>query len=340
MTPADRNARLLEGLAARLEPALQAAYLKALANLRAGLSLARIVALLESGDVDGVVREVFATAEGEAALRAIRVAYVKGVVSLMPETVKTLPPIPGRLRLRVEAPIASPHLIQVAQRFDGLAFRRLREDAREGLRTLVASELERGIGPRQVASALKSHVGAIGLTAYDEQIIASYRAALSEGRFSDALGRTLRDKRFDRSLRGALSTEQIETMTRAYRRKLVSFRAQTFARTSALQAANEASLASWEEAVASGAVAVDTIKRYWIVSEDERLCPICAAIPTLNANGVGLRDTFDTPVGRLLTPTAHPNCRCTTWVRLELPDIQPRPRPGSTRLILPKRVAA
>jgi hypothetical protein len=125
-------------------------------------------------------------------------------------------------------------------------------------------------------------------------------------------------------------------MVTAYRRKLVSLRAETFARTASIDSANAGQTAAWEAAVAQGAVPLEQIRRYWIVADDERLCPRCEPIPRLNPNGVGLREPFITPEGFVLRPTVHPQCRCTCWLVNEVPGVVKRPQPGTTRLILPK----
>jgi hypothetical protein len=103
-----------------------------------------------------------------------------------------------------------------------------------------------------------------------------------------------------------------------------------------MQAANDASLAAWRQAAADGLVDPAQVRRHWVVADDERLCEVCEPIPNLNPGGVGLDEPFRTPIGALDGPTAHPRCRCTTWVRLVRPGVVPRPAPGTTRLILPR----
>ena len=39
-------------------------------------------------------------------------------------------------------------------------------------------------------------------------------------------------------------------------------------------------------------------------------CPICAPIPSENPKGVALNGTFQTPIGPVEGPPAHPRCRC------------------------------
>ncbi|WP_395454770.1 phage minor head protein [Azospirillum melinis] len=53
------------------------------------------------------------------------------------------------------------------------------------------------------------------------------------------------------------------------------------------------------------------VRKFWQVALDERLCPVCAAIPGMNPNGVPVGEAFRTPVGPVDAPTIHPRCRCT-----------------------------
>jgi hypothetical protein len=193
---------------------------------------------------------------------------------------------------------------------------------------VIATELQRGIGPRQVAVALKQGVGG-GLTAYDAKIVQSFRQALEDGRTGDAMRRALRDRRL--KVTPNLPPAQIEKAVDAYRRKLIAFRAETFARTAAMQAANEANAVGWYEAIRQGAVPASEVRQFWVVSPDERLCEVCAPIPSLNKDGVPLGDSFITPNGPMLHPPAHANCRCVRWVRRLSPLLRPAvlaPRPA------------
>ena len=333
MTPAERAAERLLRWAASYEPAIRLALLDAWMRIQGDASTAALTRLLEANDVDGVLRLLFDSPAAAAAEIRVRNAYAAAVQALRERAVR-------QLVVRVVVPVADARLVALVRQWEDTAFRRVLADVRVGLREQVATELARGIGPRQVAVALKTQVGRVGLTAYDERIIASYRTALEEGRFSDALQRALRDKRFDKSLTGELSPAQIEKMVEAYRRKLVALRAETFARTSAMSAANDATTQSWRDAVAQGTVAYEDVKRYWVTAKDERLCPICEPIPSLNPDGVGLDDAFETDNGPMQNPPAHPNCRCSVFLRLERSGITKRARPGTQPFVFPSTTAA
>ena len=331
MTPAERAQRRLQDLADRLEPSLRRAFLDMARGL-APESLAELVRLLESGQLDAAVAYLTGSPRAVAAVSAARSAYAGGIIRTVSAVVRDIA-AGGPRRLVIASPVASPDLIAAVRRWEDGAFARVQREVREGLRETIASELARGIGPRQVAVQLKQGVSG-GLTAYDRKIINSFRAALEEGRVGDAARRTLRDRRL--KISDTLTPAQIDKAVAAYERKLVAFRAETFARTAAMQAANEASGVGWKEAVRQGVVPAAEVRRYWVVSADERLCQVCAPVPGLNENGVGLDDLFTTPNGPALHPPLHPRCRCTTWTRRVRAGVRQLPAPGTTRLVLPR----
>jgi hypothetical protein len=54
-----------------------------------------------------------------------------------------------------------------------------------------------------------------------------------------------------------------------------------------------------------------TVTVFWEVTPDEFLCPVCAAIPSMNPDGVPLGQKFRSPVGDIaMPPDPHPKCRC------------------------------
>jgi len=332
MTPADRAQRRLHDLADRLEPGLRRAFLAMAASLTPE-SLAELVRLLEAGDLDGAVAYLTGSPRAIAAVTLVRSTFAGGIIRTIGAIAKDVTLGDGGRRLVIAAPVASPDLIAAVRRWEDGAFARVLVDVRAGLRETIATELQRGIGPKQVAVQLKQGVGA-GLTDYDSTIVRNFRRELESGRFSDAKRRALRDRRYALPKGKPLTPKQIDTMVAAYERKLVAFRAETFARTAAMQAANEASDIGWREAIAQGLVPAAEVRRYWVVAADERLCEVCAPIPGLNNKGVNLDGLFTTPNGPMRCPPVHPNCRCTTWIRRERVGVRPAPQPGTTRLIL------
>jgi hypothetical protein len=329
-TPAQQAAAdRLTALAQRLEPRLHAAFLAYVRSL-APETLGPLVEALTVSDVTGAVELLLNQLAVTAATAQTRAAFATALQQLATPEASAVSTV---LRVRVIAPVMSTGLLNALRRFEHGAFAGIQQDVRDGVREVVTRELATGVGPRQAAVAIKQQLAIGGLTAYDERIIGSFQQALREGRLSDALRRTIRDKRFDRTLRKLagkpLSEEQIAAMTAAYRRKLVAFRADTFARTQAIQAANEATAASWRQAVEQGVLPASQVRRYWVVADDERLCPICQPMPERFPTGVGLDEEFTLPDGTpIYSPPAHPNCRCAGVIRRERPDVRPAPAPG------------
>jgi len=82
-------------------------------------------------------------------------------------------------------------------------------------------------------------------------------------------------------------------------------RARLIAATESTRAHAEGEMTAAETAEAEGYV--EYIKR-WDTARDDRVCEICG--PLDNQEVIGARATFDTLVGPLEGPPAHPNCRC------------------------------
>lgn len=84
-------------------------------------------------------------------------------------------------------------------------------------------------------------------------------------------------------------------------------RAEVIARTEAMRAANEGQQQLWSQAVEEGLL-TGTEEKEWIVTPDDRLCPLCEP---LDGKTVPLKDEFETEQGKIDGPPLHPRCRCT-----------------------------
>lgn len=84
-------------------------------------------------------------------------------------------------------------------------------------------------------------------------------------------------------------------------------RAETIARTETMRASNEGQLEAWDQAKEAGLLTGNE-KKEWIVTPDDRLCPVCEPMDGVT---VGLDELFDVDGDQIDGPPAHPNCRCT-----------------------------
>lgn len=85
-----------------------------------------------------------------------------------------------------------------------------------------------------------------------------------------------------------------------------SERADVIARTETMRAANQGQLEAWDQAEEQGLLTGDE-KKEWIVTPDDRLCPICEP---LDGEQVDRDGTFNVEGEEIDGPPAHPRCRC------------------------------
>lgn len=78
--------------------------------------------------------------------------------------------------------------------------------------------------------------------------------------------------------------------------------------------AETAKLAGWQIAQGVGALPSDQ-RRFWHTAGDERVRHAHAQVPGMNAQGVALREAFDTPLGPAMVPPLEYGCRCRAQLR-------------------------
>lgn len=91
-------------------------------------------------------------------------------------------------------------------------------------------------------------------------------------------------------------------------------RAETIARTETMLASNEGQQEAWNQAVDEGLLN-GTESKEWIVTPDDRLCPICEP---MDGQTVPLNENFTQPDTNeeVDVPPMHPRCRCTVGLSL------------------------
>jgi len=157
------------------------------------------------------------------------------------------------------------------------------EAIRELLRIYI---LEHPLSPYDLAKAIKP---LIGLTSSEAVAVARYRESL---------------------VKENLSENVIENLTNKYAEFLLEKRALRIARTELSYAYNRGQLEAIREAKANGFFRGEVIKT-WLTAGDERTCEFCQS---LDGEVVGLEETYPGATKReqeILTPPAHPMCRCT-----------------------------
>jgi hypothetical protein len=193
---------------------------------------------------------------------------------------------------------------------------------------IIGQGLARGLDPALIAQSV---IDGIGLSPGEARAVESYRTALTADTLN-ALARALRDRRFDAATRaGRLNPEQIDRLVSRYAARYRAFHAARIARTEALRAANQGRRAAYAQ---YSALTGRDLRRFWLTAGDELVCPICAAIPGMNPEGVAMDEPYQTPIGPLMIPPdPHPLCRCSErYTRLGSADPLESPTSGGVGL--------
>lgn len=300
--------------ASKIAPQYQAVYLRAIQAAKDTLSAKTIASLLELGNIE-LITDTLMEAFGQ------ELDGLRDVVRDQIQTVAgaTLAEVPGAIITRFE--LLNPGVLHWLSEYELNLIKQINQDTREGIRTFLLDGLKNGVNPRETARSLKE---VIGLTSQQAQAVANYRKGLEgdEQWMRSTIERGLRDRRYDKTiqrfLRGEveLMPEQVDKMVARYEARFLQHRAENIAITESLRALHAARRLAWDQAARDGSVNRDEVRRYWHVAHDERTCPICLEIPSMNPDGRGLDEPFQTPNGSLMDAPAHMRCRCVTFIKL------------------------
>ena len=278
--------RTLHWIADRMRKPVQRKFLRAMKQVKSKTAQSALVDAVERGRIDEVIRALRIDQNMTRALEgSITDPLHEVVASIGAAAVKVLP---GRVaaELRGSFDMLNPRVTEFLNAYDFNLIQGLTRRSREGVRTVVRDAFEFGGPPKQQAEYIKD---LIGLT--DQQAVAV---------------RNLR-----RNLQSAGQSQAfIRRKVKEFGKRLLEQRAFNIARTETIRAANTGQKALWEQAVDEGLLNLKKTNRVWIVTPDDRLCPVCRAIPGLNKGGVSMREEFDTDLGPMDGPPAHPFCRC------------------------------
>lgn len=199
----------------------------------------------------------------------------------------------------------------------------LTQETRQTVHQILVDGTARSENPRVMARSIRD---SIGLAPNQEAAVRSYRAALEQGDWSNALGRELSSGHSDRTIRraqagGSLSQEQIDTAVERYRTNAVHWRAETIARTEASRNVHSGIHESLIQAVERGDIAAIEVRREWIHAG--RGIHSRSSHSALDGTTVGLNEQFHVSGVEMRWPgdpnapaSETANCRCTIAVTL------------------------
>jgi hypothetical protein len=310
VTPSERRLfNRVQRRAAETTPELAAAILRAWARVREEMTetaLARAIAL---GFADTIFDAILTQAVMDLAFHAMREQVRRNIRLAVPVYTRTLPPTITR-EIGVAFDSLSPHVVEAVRALESRVITGLQQEIRETVREAVRAGLTEGQSARTVAKGLRDVIG-LGPSQLKE--VENFRRKLSRAHeTAEAFDNTLRDRRFDATLKQARQTgtplpeARIDKMVEAYRKRRIAQNAATNAGTAAKDAQRLANRLAWENAVAIGAVDRANLWKRRIVVLDGRERPEHHAISNQE-------QPFDQPYtnGEMVSGDKSYGCRCT-----------------------------
>ena len=283
----------------RVYPRLRRQLLDTFGTVQQRLPRGRILDLLTQGDAVGlaqVLNEIWADV-GVTELAAVLTPAIQETLDRAAEAMvsrtETLltPPVPGGPGVSVAWDVANPRTLAWIEQHVGAQVQGINTATQRGIQTAVRQSFLEGRGPQTAARDIRQMVG---LTTQQTEVLAAYRHRLEQAGTAAARTNALVERKAQQALRR---------------------RAATIARHESIAAASAGQHQLWEEAEQQGLWDDDRIRRFWIVTLDDRLCPICRPIPSLNPEGRRLHEPFVIPNGSRLSAPAHVICRCAVTAR-------------------------
>lgn len=242
------------------------------------------------------------------------------------ESVKTAKVAKATPAVDITFNVGDPSTAQAIRNQTMSMIREITEAQRELIRTMMSEALSQGLGPEDAGRMFRSN---IGLTSNQMKAVEKYRSLLEKGS-REALGRGLRDRRFDRTIENAinrnveLTKQQIDRMVDRYRERAIMARAETIARTEALEAINITRHQAQMQVMNELQLDERRMERTWRCAMDGRQRDTHGA---MNGQVRGMSEPFNSRSGAKLMfpgdPTAPAaeriNCRCVTLMRVKEP---------------------
>lgn len=305
---AERLDELLDGV----EKRLRAAFRAFVDLVQSAPAMREIIALLERSNIDGAL----AIVDSYIARFADALPQIASDVGL--ETSAELDRLTGDSALAVSFDPSNPRAAELMREH---RLRFIREFSR-GQREAVAQAMQRGFREGWGAAAMaRAFRNAIGLTGYQEGVVANY-ARLLANLDRGALDRALRDRRSDEMLANAierqrpLTAKQIDAMTDRYRRRMLIMRSETIARTEGTALMAEMRDEALEQMIEQTGIDRTRIARIWNATEDDRTREFHEsmdgqrrAIDAPFQDGLG--NALMRPGDRAAPAETIINCRCT-----------------------------
>jgi hypothetical protein len=282
------NWRRLHAIADLAYPQLRTLWAVVFRDYREALDTDAMRAALRSGNLFAVERLIApawqaVSAEARLPLQALlRETVSRSAEAVLPATEAML-----GAEIAVQFGVIVPQALTAVETYAGTQIVEIGATTLRNVRDVLRRGFEEGRSMTQMMRDLEAFVG---LTSRQTQAL-----------------ETLRQRLLDAGKTRAQAQAAVERAARLALQR----RVEAIARTESIYASNAGNQGIWEEAARQGTLDRNRFRRYWLVTPDDRLCTVtCAPIPGMNPDGVRLDEPFQTPVGAVMFPPAHAQCRC------------------------------
>ena len=276
-------------------PAIRRLFVDAWEAVRAALPWQAVGDALQRGDLPAILVLV-EQAWMETTDRMLRDPLRTRMQQIVGQSARASEPALVRLlgpRVAMTFDATSPHVLAYVREHSGQLIRDVGTETRQAIRALLVQNMQAGKGWQSLVGDIREIVG---VTVRQADALVALRTRLLASGMNDArVGQLVAQK------------------TRAY----IRLRARTVARHESLLASNAGAHLLHQQLVADGVMDPALYRRFLVITPDERLCKsnICRDTRTMNTEGVGVLEPFQTPTGPQMYPPLHVLCRCTTATR-------------------------
>jgi len=277
------TASRVNSVARKLEPKLKRRFLAAVATMKGNVDLE---ALAESLRIQSAVEAITALHPETWG------TTLKPAADLLPLAFRQAGQVAAsrltsQMGIDISFNLTNPRAVQWARTNSSRLIVEVSESIKESVRAVISDGFTSGIAPRDSARLIRDIVG---LTDRQSMAVVNYRFDLLEA------GR---------------SADDVARLAERYGKQLLNGRGLTIARNETVNSSLGGQTELWRQAVDKGLLDPDKTQRQFIVTDDDRLCPICAP---MDGQTVGLEEPFidgdGQPVG--MPPSVHVGCRCAT----------------------------
>ena len=282
----------IEAISARIEPEFERTFVDTVTEHQNSLDLGAIASAIASNKPDAAVaacdlqrlaESLFGTRFARQPFEDADGTLLRLIGGSLQEGGEAAADAMSQFGISFEFDVASPQAVEWAHQHAAQRVVDIGEETRLALRAIVERSLEDRLTAQAAAREIRS---VVGLTRQQAASLSNLRAEL------EVAGATV---------------EQIDAALIARSRELLGQRASTIARTELIGAANQGQTIAWDQAQRAGDLPTGQ-QREWVTAQDERVDDqICAP---LNGQRQQLGKAFSTSIGSIMSPPAHPNCRC------------------------------